>query len=67
MLVQQESKIGGRLMGRSDGQEHVLANRAVQFSIHENASSADWTDNFSNEFLVKPTRQPRLRHPQSST
>ena len=24
MLVQQESEIGGRLMGRSDGQEHVL-------------------------------------------
>jgi hypothetical protein len=24
VLVQQESKIGGRLMGRSDGQEHVL-------------------------------------------
>jgi hypothetical protein len=27
MLVQQEAKMGGRVMGRSDGQEHLLVVR----------------------------------------
>ena len=33
VLVQQEPEIGGRLMGRSDGQEHVLWLGTVASSI----------------------------------
>jgi hypothetical protein len=43
MLVQQESKIGSRLMGRSDGQEHLMVpSAAPPSSIGENTSFAAW-------------------------
>jgi hypothetical protein len=39
MLMQQESKIGGRLMGRSDGQEHVpIAFGSAAVHIGQNTS-----------------------------
>jgi hypothetical protein len=39
-LVQQESEIGGRLMGCSDGQEHVLLVREVAVQYIEQSPSA---------------------------
>jgi hypothetical protein len=68
MLVQQEAKVGGRPLGRSDGQEHVLVRSGgavVQYRRkHEFCRQVDvfWNESVSHRRLVLPLAVPSQWH-----